>query len=820
MLTLKFREEEKSHPLMALCPWIDFINIEQNLILNKDGSILAGFTFTGMDPDNLYDEMVNANVEHLERAIQQFDERITAWWIVDKRRDRSYPKNTFTNETAAKLDKEYSKSFTSGQYYRTTFQFYLLYSVSGGTDRILDATSRIQSETGAPLSKALMTAVKESFSGRTAFARDLNALEENVSAFEKILNSFVDSCPLNFKRLEGNYFASSLASILNRGTKPGVWDKPPGTLLDNWAPQDYLAYSKEMVKFTGNTDTTYGGAIGIKKWRKKTTPMLFETIYKLDMEMTICQVVRFLGKQKSESEIRQSIQYYEMTQYPMIAHAIAKLTGSEATPSPGKAALLEQCHEAMESINDDKNGAYFALNVFIWGDSPKQLKDNITAASQKLSEMKFVVTRERMNTLPSFAAILPGQWSQQSRYDYLTVENLADLCPMYTMGEGSRRSPFMSEVIGRSVPALAQFGTTYGGVYNFNPHVGQVGHMLMVAPTGGGKTTFVNFALSQFLRYPDAQIIVFDRNRSCQIVTELHRGTHIDIAKKKAKWNPLSVLRDGTSDGLTWVREYILRRLAEGNYVSTAEDRQSIDVALQQIRNNTDLSLRMSTLAMLLPQRLTQELGEWLEGRPYGMFDTEEDDFALSDWTTIEMKEIMKVERLARAFLDYAFRKIETSLTGRPTFIYLEEASFLLKFPAFKDMLDEWLKTFRKLNAFLWLTLQSPESIANDDMAATLLDNVSGFIMCVNKKVESHREAYKKNFALEDHQVDMIAKLEPNKDYLLIQNDQAKVLRTKFSKKTLAYIRSEIKMLQLFEKHKESKDPNWIDNYLEAAASA
>lgn len=821
MLKIKFREEEAAHPLQALCPWMDLITPQ--LVLNKDGSILAGFSYTGVDPDNLYIDLVNASTAQMERAYNQLDERVTAWWIVDKRRDNFYPVNTFTNQTAAAIDKIYSKGFLSGEHYRTTYHFYMLFSGSSGTDKLFDAVARIQSETGASLSNALISAIKESLSGRTAFARDLSSLEENVLAFERIIANFTNSCQLKFSRLDEDELSSSLACLLNRATTPNVWRKPKGAMLDSWAPQNYVSSSKEVIKFTGNDRTVYGAALSVGRWPKKTSPMLFESLAKLDMELTICQIVRFLGAQKSESAIQQAVQYYELTQYGMISHMLAKASGADPTPSPGKAELLKQCEAAKTRIGaEDLNYVYHNVTIFVYADNTKNLKSNVSTASQRLSNLQFVAIRERNNTLPSFAAMLPGQWAMQCRYELMTVENVADLTPLYTMGEGSRVSPYLSSelVYKRPVSALSMFGTSYGGTYSYNPHVGQNGHMLIVAPTGGGKTTFVNFSLSQFYRYEDVQVFIFDRNKSCKIVTEMHGGKHIDISTGTAKWNPFFAMKDGSEDGQNWVREFVLRRLAEGGFKATAEDRAAIDDALTKLSKEPNANLSMSGLAMLLPKRIESELGEWLEGRPYGMFDSQEDDFSFSSWTTIEMKEIMAIDRLGRAFMDYAFRKIYASLDGRPTFIYLEEASFLLKNPAFKDMIDDWLKTFRKKNAFLWLTIQSPESISSDEMAATLLDNIPSFLMCVNRKVESHREAYKKYFGLEEHQVDQIARLQPNRDYLLVQGTDSKVLRTNFSRECLAYLRSEESMLKTFDRHKASNDPDWQKNYIREAQSS
>lgn len=818
MLKIRYRQEEQAHPLQAVCPWINYIT--PGIVLNKDGSLLASFSYVGVDPDNVYVEKANSVTELMERAYNQFDNCITAWWIVDKRRDSTYPESTFENTTAEELDRKYSKGFKDGKHYNIRYNFFLLYTGASGADKFFDRVSRLQAEDNASLAASLLGALKESLSGRTAFARDINSLKDNIEAFERIITSFTNSAPLQFKRLEQDDFTSSLSAILNRASVPSECKKPVNAMLDSWLPTNYVAGGKEVIQFKGNDKTVLAGVLGVVRWPEKTSPMLFETLAKMDMELTICQIIRFLGPQQSSSEINAAIEYYNLTQFGMVSHAIAKASGGTPDSQPGKAELLEQCKDALVRIGAESlNYVYHNVSVFVYAESSKLLNRNISFASQRLTNNGFVVIRERTNTMPSFAAMLPGQWSMQTRYDLLTVENAADTTPLYTMSEGSKTHPFFSEMIyKRPVSALASFANQYGGRYNFVPHVGQVGHMLIVAPTGGGKTTFVNFCLSQFQRYGNVNTFIFDRNHSCKIVTELHGGTHIDISSNSARFNPFFAMMDGSNDGRTWVREFILRRLEEGGFTSTADDRTDIDRALGLLANSGQ-KMRMSTLAAMLPRRLESELGEWLEGRPYGMFDSEVDDFSIANWTAIEMKEIMSVERLSRAFMDYAFRKIYVSLDGRPTFIYIEEASFLINNPIFSAMLDDWLKTFRKKNAFIWMTIQSPESVTSSSIAATLLDNVYSFLMCINEKVESHRDAYKTKFALQDHQVDMIKSLQPKRDYLLIQGTTSRVISTDFTPECLAYLRSEEPVLAIYDRHKKQSGPNWQDNYLAEIAS-
>lgn len=821
MLKIKFREKEHEAPLQANCPWLNYVT--PDIILNKDGGLLAGFSFEGLDPDNIFEEKIDSSTKIMERAYNGLDERITAWWIVDKREDTTYAEMGSENPASREVDRLYSKRFKAGKNYVIRYHFYMLFTGVTGTDKMLDRVQRLREE-GGSLSGALLGAMKESLSGGSSFARDFNVLRDGIASFNRIITTFTQSTPLKFERLRADAFTSALSAILNRASPISQREKPSEAFLDSWLPLNYLEGDDQVLKFTGNGKPVYAGALALVKFPDRTTPMQFESLAELDMELTICQIIRFLGQSKSKDAVDAAIEYYRLTQYGLVTHAIAKASGNEPEANPGKEDLLAKCIEALTILEINKNNfVYHNTTVFVYGKSVSALNVNMERAYRLLNST-FTTARERKNTGPSFFGMLPGQSSQQVRFSPLSVENIADMSPIYTMGEGSRKHEFFSkEIYKKDVPALAVFTNRYSGNTYFSPHVGQVGHVCLVAPTGGGKTTFVNFCLSQFQRYGRVKTFIFDRNRSCEIVTDLHDGKHINLISNNARFNPLFALMDGSVDGALWVRTFITNRLAEGNYETTAEDHLAIDTAITRMLDTYQENgepLRMSTLAMNLPSHLEMQLGEWLEGRPYGMFDSATDDFEFSDWTTIEMREIMQYDRIARAFMDYAMRKIYLALDGTPTFIYLEEATFLMNNKVFLAMLDDWLKTFRKKNAFVWMTIQSPESIANSEIAAILLDNIPTFVMCANPKVESHRAVYKKFFALEDHQIDELKKIIPKREYLLVQNGNSRVLKTEFNSECLAYLRSEEHVLKIFDRHKASGRPDWKQTYLAEVATS
>lgn len=822
MLDLLYKRPLEGSPLQAVLPWLDYLSPE--LVLCKDGSILAGYHFTGLDPDNLDEDLVDQVTEQVQRSISQFDSRVTAWWLIDKRRDFSYPESEFTNRGAALLDRLIGNAYRRGITYRFRRWLFLLYTPAGGADGYFETVSRLTNEEGMSFPAAVVRGAFSSISTSEAAMRDASRLQAAQGDFETILAMFSSTVPaIQLQRMGRREFEVAFHHLTNVASRLPAGTKPGGVMFDGWLPTGEVTPGRSAIAFQSEGDVRYCAAIGINQWPAPTTPGLFEALLASDVEMTICHIIRFLSNEQAKAQLDDAINYYRMTQFSPINYVAQKLTDAPAEPDSGKQDLLEECMEAKRRLSGEGLGfALHNLSVLVYAGSPDQLETDCLAVHGRLADANFQTTRERLNLMPTWEAMLPGQWSRQTRFHEVSLETVANSLPLFTMSEGSHQHTYFSEVLRRPVSALAIFIDGYGGRYHYVPHVGQVGHAVIVAPTGMGKTTFANLCLSQFRRYDDidrgeAQVFIFDRGHSCRIVTELHDGKHIDMASGTMRCNPLAPLRDGSADGLLWVREWIIRRIEEGGYRCNAQDREDIDLALVRLRD-TSQELRLSALAIQLPAHLTLQLGEWLEGRPYGMFDSVEDTYELASWTCTEMIQLLAVERLARAFIDYAFRKLFAMLDGRPTFVYIEESSFLLSNPAFAPRLDEILKTLRARGGFVWLTMQSPTSITSSEISATLTDNVLTKILLANKAAETHRKAYRDHFGLTDENVDVIKALMPQREYLIVSNGFARVVQPVIPAEALPFLRAEQFLQKVFDRHRDSGSPNWKAHYLAEAA--
>ena len=85
-----------------------------------------------------------------------------------------------------------------------------------------------------------------------------------------------------------------------------------------------------------------------------------------------------------------------------------------------------------------------------------------------------------------------------------------------------------------------------------------VGHTLILGPTGSGKSTLVGLLMAQFFRYPGAQVFLFDKDYSSYVLAHACGAEYYDILGDTD--HPLSFYPLATLDTLAdrvWAQEWV-----------------------------------------------------------------------------------------------------------------------------------------------------------------------------------------------------------------------------------------------------------------------
>lgn len=799
-------------------PWL--VHVTPNLVLNKDGSVLAGYELTGVDIDDDGGHELERALVELQESLQALDERYYLWVVTDKRYMQSAAsfEGTQHNAVVNLIEQRVAKRYESGGVFSIKTYLFILFTGDTGVYRFMDNVRQKMTEDGASLGAAILYALNPANTTRSAALFDARQLDVNIEQAEQGFSAFAHAhSAISLRRLHANEFNA----VLYRSANPTLSledevDIQTGSILDASMSATDFRFGREVYAIQGPNRTQYGYTVSLNGYPSNAGSLT--RLLAVPAEFRVVHAMKCMSLDVSRKAVQENADYYEMSQSTLRQRAAAYITGRTAEVDPGMHDLYMQCVDALRrNMAENLGFVYHSCSISFFADTSdgvKRLADSIMRTMGRVPNI-----RERLGLKSAVLSGIPGQWAHNQRLMLANTQLVSHMLPISTIRSGSPRSSFLSNVYGKPMPALATFTSRIGTEVHFDPFVGQVGHGLVVIPTGGGKTTFVNYCLACFSRYPDAQVVIFDRDYSCRIVSALAGGEHLDM-KGGMKLNPLAHIRDSDID-IVWATDFIVRRVEEAGEKLTADQRQEIHSRLKAIAESETMELSLNTLYSLLSRDIQSKLSEWVDGGPFSYFGSDVDQLELSNWTCIEMKEIMKVSRLSRAFLDHAFTSIARRLDGRPTFIYVEEASFALSNPSFLAGITEWLQTFRKKNAFVWLTIQSPESvsgISSEALRAAIADNIPNLILGANTKLELHREIYRSMFGLSNGQVDMIGQLKPKRDYLRVTGDICRVMSTDFDDHVLAAIRSEPQYQALLDEAMQQGRADWRDLYIRKAS--
>lgn len=819
MLDLKERRaslRRSARPSSELIPWM--LQVSDHLVLNKDGSLLACYALEGLDAADICTDELNQAAETLENALRIFDERISLWWLVDRRRTTLFPAGDFPDPVTEFVNERWKERFTDGSQFVNRHWLAVLYSPYGGVDDLMGRIGHFIND-GQSTAGALFSAVKTYLSMESAFTFDDGKLQGEIGRIEEMLGAFDQSTrSLDLRRLGGDDLLGFLHDRCNPATNGAPVTAPNITeFLDAWLPDNTLHPGADTLLFDHNTPTFVAGAT-VKSWPNCTTPGLLDALLALPVELTVSMVFRYITNEAAKKYIegvRRNNLNSSKSLLTYLGEALSQKQSDKV--DEGKLAAAQDASEALLTMATHRRFfGWYNMTVLSYGATVDETEEGMRLVTQAINNLGFLTLREKLHLLSAWAGTMPGQWAELVRWFFVSSSNLSDLAPIRTISVGNPVNEYLSEQTQRPCPALTALPTEWGVPFLFNLHQGDKAHTLVVGPTRSGKSVLMNFLILQFRKYHPCRVYIFDKDYSCRIPTLIADGMHVDMSgdETRVNINPLSLLKD--RDNWLWVAKWLELLLQSRGRPLTAADSERIWDAVEKTAHLPESQWRLLTITQFLSQELSDEMAEWVgHGARARYFDHVDDNFALSDLTCCEVGKLFEDTLVAPLFLEYAFQRIRLTLDGTPTLIYVEECWYMLMYERFAARLDDWLRTLGKKNAFVVLTTQGLLELSQSQYFGTILDNIANTIFLPNRKAFAHEDLYVGKFGLHPEQVARIRDATPKMDYYIVTPTMARMAKVNLPREILACVRSDTRAQKVFMKHyaTRAENENWKEDY-------
>jgi type IV secretion system protein VirB4 len=410
---------------------------------------------------------------------------------------------------------------------------------------------------------------------------------------------------------------------------------------------------------------------------------------------------------------------------------------------------------------DDVAFGYLTTTIVVTDADAKLANEKLLAIERIINGRGFVTIRETLNAVEAWLGSLPGNPYANVRQPIVHTLNLTHMMPVSAVWAGPQMNRHLN------APPLMMAETRGSTPFRLDLHVGDVGHTLIVGPTGSGKSVLLSLLALQFRRFSGAQVIIFDRGRSARAAALAMGGESIELGLEGTlSLQPLA--RTDEPAELAFALQWINALLTGEGVRVTPEVKDTVWTALQSLASAPKAERTLTGLAVLIQSNtLMTALGPYtLEGAYGRLLDGSSEQLADTDVIHFEMEQLMQHKALIAPVLTYLFHRLEARFDGRPTLLVLDEAWTFLDDVLFAARIREWLKTLRKKNVAVVFATQSLADIERSTIAPALIESCPTRIFLPNDRaLEPQACAVYERFGLNARQIEILSLAAPKRDY-------------------------------------------------------
>ncbi|MHB1206803.1 MAG: conjugal transfer protein TrbE, partial [Rhodospirillaceae bacterium] len=406
---------------------------------------------------------------------------------------------------------------------------------------------------------------------------------------------------------------------------------------------------------------------------------------------------------------------------------------------------------------------YLTTTVTVWDTDSGLVEEKVRAVERTINSLGFTTIRESVNAVEAWLGSLPGHVYANVRQPLVHTLNLAHIIPLSAVWAGPPANTHLQ------APPLLYAEAVGSTPFRLSTHVGDVGHMLIVGPTGAGKSVLLSLMALQFRRYADAQIYIFDKGNSARAAVLAMGGSHQILgADGSLAFQPLRAIDQAGER--SWAAEWVGSLLAHENVEITPEIKESVWSALTSLASAPSTERTLTGLSVLLQSNaLRSALSPYTLEGPFGrLLDAAEDRFTSTGLQCFETEPLLHEASAVLPVLTYLFHRLEARFDGKPTLLILDEAWVYLDNPLFAARIREWLKVLRKRNVSVVFATQSLADITRSTIAPAIIESCPQRIFLPNERaIEPQSRTAYEGFGLNERQIELIASAVPKRQYYL-----------------------------------------------------
>jgi len=780
--------------LADFLPWAALV--DEGIVLNKDGSFQRTAKFRGPDLDSAVPAELVAVAGRLNNALRRLGSGWALFVEAQRHAAGAYPPNTFPDVASALVDAERRAQFEeAGAHYESSYYLTLVY---------------LPPAEGTALAERLLYEGSNRTVGADARAV-LAGFVDRTNRVLQLIESFMPECGWLDDQETLTYLHSTISTRRHRVRVPEIPMYLDALLADQ--------------PLTGGLEPMLGAAhlrvLTVVGFPTATVPGILDDLNRLAFPYRWSTRALMLDRTDAV-KLATKIRRQWFAKRKSIAAILKEVMTNEAsslldTDAHNKAIDADA---ALQELGTDQIGeAFVTATVTVWDGDPKAADEKLRLVEKVIQGRDFTCMIETVNAVEAWLGSLPGHVYANVRQPPISTLNLAHMVPLSAVWAGEARDHHLK------APPLF-FAKTEGSTpFRFSLHAGDVGHTLIVGPTGAGKSVLLALMALQFRRYPDAQVFAFDFGRSMRAAALAMEGDWHDLGGAVAgetdelvSLQPLAGIDEIAERG--WAAEWVASILAREKIDVTPETKDHVWTALTSLASAPRQERTLTGLSVLLQSNiLKRALQPYCLGGPYDrLLDGENEHLGSSPVQVFETDGLIGTA-VAPAVLAYLFHRVEGRFDGRPTLLIIDEGWLALDDADFAGKLREWLKTLRKKNASVVFATQSLADIDGSAIAPVIIESCPTRILLPNDRaIEPQIMTIYRRFGLNDRQIEILARAIPKRDYYCQSRRGNRLFELGLGEVALAFTAASSKADQTLIEHvlAEQGRDNFVAGWLKA----